>query len=436
MELDFDARIVSGPGWKTAYSLNPQAINCLSGIHDLSTYYYARRVGEALIRLNSRHNISGRTARARWTRLKLTKTDRWGPSRTNRLARILNGARLLKAEIKEGLTAEWVLDDLRNEIAERIPYGSRVAVFTDGSSEPGRQCSGAGVCITVDEVLVWSGGFRVQSEGNNYAAEYAAASLAISLVPPKVPLDLYEDNKGVISSQNVVNPKERRRLRSAARAWRNTFAHEQLLRQAPTTISYVRSHTGAPDFISRGNEFADKVAKWALKQEISPLEAPREENFLLLLQGKMVKNDYLTALKKSCAEIALEQWGSLRTQGQWVRKDCDAVLTQSKRALEMANQYHKGDVWLFYVFLICNWLPTNYRRAKGTPGRDATCTLCTGTSVENARHLFSCPALHSASEQLRDGISRSQVLGGGHDSLSSKILETQRTCQLTTINNR
>ena len=86
--------------------------------------------------------------------------------------------------------------------------------FTDGSTEPGKKISGAGVCFTVDQKLVWQGAFRVYTDSNNYLAEYAAAALAVALAPKDSPLELYEDNKGAIASQSELNPKERHRIRS------------------------------------------------------------------------------------------------------------------------------------------------------------------------------------------------------------------------------
>lgn len=74
--------VVSGDRWPTGWTLNPQAINLLSGIPDFTTHYHARRLGELVIRLNSR-DVSGRTARARWKSLIATGNGRWGPVKTS-----------------------------------------------------------------------------------------------------------------------------------------------------------------------------------------------------------------------------------------------------------------------------------------------------------------------------------------------------------------
>lgn len=394
--------ILRGPRWHSTFSVNPQAINCLTGIQDLQVYYHARRLGELLVRLNSRHSIAGRTARARWKCLRTTANGYIGPSRTNRVARILNaGSKYFQAEVRENPPRDWYLDDLRREVEKVVPSGSHAVAFTDGSTIPGEPVSGAGVCFVVENRVVWSGGFRVFTNGVNYVAEYAAASLAVALTPPDSTLDVYEDNLGAIASQLKVNPKERVRIRSAARAWRNTFEY-YVLRRSSTCIHHVLSHTGKDDFASRGNEAADQVARLAVQQKnLSPLDAPNEEDYILLVKGELVGGDYFARLKDICHKESLAVWRGLRTQGQLARGDVDAILEQSHRIINGSSQFHKGELWIFYVLLVCNWLPTNHRRAKGVAGKAGDCNLCIGGFEETTKHIFSCPTLTSAHDRLR-----------------------------------
>lgn len=251
--------IVSGAKWHTAFSLNPQAVNILSGIFDLTMFYHMRQLGEALVRLNSQSNVAGYTARARWNSIRRNSNGHHGPVRTNRLAKTLNnGNKIFGAVVRESGEKEWCLGGLGDFIKNRIPNGAPVTAFTDGSTDAAGR-SGAGVCLLTGGEVVWSGGFRVHSDGVNYVAEYAAASLAIAITPPSSPLDIFEDNQGAIVSQKLTNQKERKRIRAAARAWRNTFEHFLIQRTAPTRIAYVRAHSGAHDLISQGNEAADEV---------------------------------------------------------------------------------------------------------------------------------------------------------------------------------
>lgn len=393
--------LVSGEKWPTAFSLNPQAINCLANIPDLATHYQVRRLGEAVIRLNSQFSIAGMTARARWDKLE-RRNGRIGPRSTNRLADILSeGRRLLGAEVQERQEVLWDLEDLQKLIAGRIPKGSLVTAFTDGSTEPRSEISGAGICLVSEGKEIWAGGFRINSEGRNYVSEYAAACLAIALVPSDSPLELIEDNQGAISSQKEDNPTERRRVRSAARAWCNTFRFFKNTRKARTRISYIRAHTQRGDFCSQGNEAADEIAKWARRQQLPPLDPPGEERYVLIVGGKVVKNDVFGPLKEFCLRKALNRWAALRSQGALVRIDSQGVLDQSFRAMRLAHEYNKGDLWLFYVFAVCNWLPTNYRRSKGVD-RDGFCQLCTGNVMETQKHLLQCPALLPSIQKLQN----------------------------------
>ena len=49
------------------------------------------------------------------------------------------------------------------------------------------------------------------------------------------------------------------------------------------------------------------------------------------------------------------------------------------------------------------WLPTNYRRSKGT-ARANFCFLCTGNVPETPRHLLYCPALKTARVKLQSSL--------------------------------
>lgn len=127
--------IASHPQFPTAFSLNSQAINYLTGIPDMLLHYHARRTGETWIRLNSIRNISGRTARARWKALTTTAKGNFGSTRSNRLARILNNARsLLNVELVHEPRSNWDVSEERNLIAEKV-NGKPVLAFTDGSTE-------------------------------------------------------------------------------------------------------------------------------------------------------------------------------------------------------------------------------------------------------------------------------------------------------------
>ena len=92
----------------------------------------------------------------------------------NRIARILNsGGKFLGAQITckptQGHIQAW-----KDELRKKIPKGQQVFAFTDGSTDVklDPNVSGAGICLVSNNEVVWEGGFRVQTNGNNYVAEY------------------------------------------------------------------------------------------------------------------------------------------------------------------------------------------------------------------------------------------------------------------------
>ena len=76
-------------------------------------------------------------------------------------------------------------------------------------------------------------------------------------------------------------------------------------------------------------------------------------------------------------------------------------MSQSECILSMANDYNDGNLWLFYVYLIANWLPTNYRRAKISQQFNRACECCTGNRLETFNHFLQCPALEKEREESR-----------------------------------
>ena len=79
-----------------------------------------------------------------------------------------------------------------------------------------------------------------------------------------------------------------------------------------------------------------------------------------------------------------------RKQGALARVDAKALVEQSAKIMQVAYGQNNGNAWLFYVFAVCGWLPTNYRRSKGT-ARANFCFLCTGNVPETPRHLLLLP---------------------------------------------
>ena len=79
----------------------------------------------------------------------------------------------------------------------------------------------------------------------------------------------------------------------------------------------MKSHTKGDDFLSKGNEAADIIAKWACRNTtLIPYEPPDEESFILKINGVEEDGDGLKALKRRCRDLTLDTWKKLPTQGR------------------------------------------------------------------------------------------------------------------------
>src|SRR6185437_3820642 len=65
----------------------------------------------------------------------------------------------------------------------------------------------------------------------------------------------------------------------------------------------------------------------------------------------------------------------------------------TKRVWKWSVESGKGKAWLYFVFAICQWLPTNYRMNYSLDGPRKICNLCLCNSMDTMDHLLQCPAL-------------------------------------------
>ena len=142
-------------------------------------------VGELWIRLNSFRDLSGTTTRNRWEQLRVLSNGRLGPAKVNRIARFLNsGGKFLGAQIIRKPTQGLDIQAWKDELRKKIPKGQQVFAFTDGSTDVklDPKVSGAGICLVSNNEVVWEGGFRVQTNGNNYVARSAPDDSPLTII--------------------------------------------------------------------------------------------------------------------------------------------------------------------------------------------------------------------------------------------------------------
>src|SRR6185436_5156388 len=69
-----------------------------------------------------------------------------------------------------------------------------------------------------------------------------------------------------------------------------------------------------------------------------------------------------------------------------------------------------GDSWIFFIFAVCQWLPTNHRLYYNSSDPDASkCKLCLRNESENMEHILICPALAEEHFQLKSEITKKMV---------------------------
>ena len=75
-------------------------------------------------------------------------------------------------------------------------------------------------------------------------------------------------------------------------------------------------------------------------------------------------------------------------QAKWFTKHPTQVLQQAKRVWKWSVESGKGKAWLYFVFAICQWLPTNYRMNYSLDGPRKICNLCLCNSMDTMDHLL------------------------------------------------
>jgi len=105
----------------------------------------------------------------------------------------------------------------------------------------------------------------------------------------------------------------------------------------------------------------------------------------------------------------MELWiTKTKIQSQWMKKYPTQILKQAKRVWETSIHRGDGRAWVYFIFAICQWLPTNYCLYRKLPDGDAktSCLLCLGRKTETADHFFDCPALDEEVRQLKESVQR------------------------------
>ncbi len=105
-------------------------------------------------------------------------------------------------------------------------------------------------------------------------------------------------------------------------------------------------------------------------------------------------------LKSKKKKSYSQSGGNNNDKARLFRKFPRQIMKLSKDVWSWAVSRNEGKAWLFWIFAISDWLPTNFRLHR-RDGKSQICDLCQSDSVEDIRHLFSCPATATEQNNLR-----------------------------------
>ena len=182
-----------------------EATCCLAGIPDIGLRMQTLRITEFFLLINSSNCISGKTTLARLCALKhkspaqmeqvlqqlFDKDTKINHRKENRLGDTVKWMKNLSLHITEKGEDKSDIPEKINNLAQVLRQSTKpnqhILVYTDGSTETRKRKSknsGYGIYITTStHIPIFLDGGTVRSDGNNFIAEMAAATVVISTSP-------------------------------------------------------------------------------------------------------------------------------------------------------------------------------------------------------------------------------------------------------------
>ena len=128
-----------------------------------------------------------------------------------------------------------------------------------------------------------------------------------------------------------------------------------------------------------------------------------EEGLILKHGDNNIQGDPREYLKSLERDRMLEIWkAKAPKQAEWISEYPRQIVKQAKKVWHWAVERGEGQAWVYFIFAVCQWLPTNYRiNAHQNKEEKTKCLLCLADKVENMEHLLTCPALVAEHLQLQ-----------------------------------
>ena len=201
---------------------------------------------------------------------------------------------------------------------------------------------------------------------------------------------------------------ERKRIKMQGRAWKSFIRPALAENKDRINICHVHSHSGLESPAQRGNDQADQLAKKFLRQatksEPLPYFTAPEEKFLAFHKETLIGGNIRNWLKEQEIKHMQDTWRQLQVQGRLFRRFPQQIKTLTELIKKWSIERMEGKAWFFFIFAVCDWLPLNDRLHKHSNIQLTICNLCLGNMAETTEHLFSCPALRTEQNSLREQI--------------------------------
>ena len=414
-------------GFVSDFSLNPFGFCIIADIPNMWLRTQTTRATELLCSLNSRNSAAGSSTVARFCACmnasdpvsaakKFSQRKKFPSEPSARMVSTLRylysqNIKIIYRSDQKSMTTSPLIQEINSKLS-RMPEGEKIIAYTDGSTAPRAKQpnSGSGIFITdMANNELWSGGLVVRTDGNNFIAEMAAAAVVLKACPPQLSLQLRIDSTATIGAitQGIVS--ERRRVRAAGRAWLNLCRSDFIEKERSIKIEHISSHKGLITAEQQGNDAADRLAnRFRIKGESSqpaPYLLETEESLLFQHKNIVVQGDPRVYLKRLELQKMIAEWKEKAPkQAGWYLKHPTQVTKQAKNVWKWSTESGNGDAWLYFIFAICQWLPTNHRMNYTKEESLRKCNLCLSSAVEKMDHLLCCPALVKEHLQLKDDV--------------------------------
>ena len=107
---------------------------------------------------------------------------------------------------------------------------------------------------------------------------------------------------------------------------------------------------------------------------------------MIKFNGKVIQNDPRKFLKALEREQMIETWKKKAPkQFLWFSCHPKQILLQSRKIWEDSIKSGDGGMWLYFIFAVCQWLPTNHRVFYGNKSErhPEYCQLCLQSGTED-----------------------------------------------------